>query len=62
MEFWRFDMALEHDLLALTWVGHSLEEGAPWQTVESTKGKLRLRHPHLGEWTISDPNLPACPP
>ena len=48
-----------HDLIALSWVGKPSDESQPWAVASSGKGQLTLRHPQLGEWTISEPDLPA---
>ena len=49
----------EHDLIALSWVGQPSDESQPWSVASSRQGQLTLRHPKLGEWTLSDPDLPA---
>ncbi len=52
-------LAGEHDLIALVWVGRSKSERAPWTIQSSAVGSLMLRHPALGEWKITHPELPA---
>jgi hypothetical protein len=52
----------EHDLLALTWAGAPSDEALPWTIVSSGHGRLALRHPVLGEWTVESPELPVCLP
>lgn len=54
-------LAGEHDLIALAWVGTPGEEAQPWSVAGSEKGRLQLRHPSLGNWEISHPDLPVCP-
>ncbi len=48
----------EQDLIALVWVGRLDEERAPWRIQSSSHGKLTLRHPLLGEWRVTYPDLP----
>jgi hypothetical protein len=48
----------EQDLMALVWTGLNAEERKPWKVVSSFKGKLKLCHPVLGEWQITDAELP----
>jgi hypothetical protein len=52
----------EHDLLALVWAGRTDKERAPWKIESSVEGKLALRHPTLGGWQITHPELPALSP
>jgi hypothetical protein len=54
-------IAGEHDLVALTWVGAPSEEAQPWSVVSGQDGEWILRHPTLGEWRITDPDLPPLP-
>ena len=48
----------ERHLLALTWVGLNQKEREPWKVISSADGKLKLRHPTLGEWEILHAELP----
>jgi hypothetical protein len=48
----------ERDLVALVWGGRPEEGPAPWEVVSSETGKLRLRHPTLGQWVIHEPEFP----
>ncbi len=52
-------IAGERDLVALVWVGGTKAERAPWAIQSSAAGSLTLRHPALGEWKITHPELPA---
>lgn len=47
-----------HELIALTFVGMPSDEGQPWEIVSSAKGHLTLRQPKLGNWIITEPELP----
>ena len=49
----------EQHLMALVWVGRMDEERAPWKVQSSSKGKLTLHHPALGEWHLTHAELPA---
>jgi hypothetical protein len=50
----------ERELLVLTWVGKTLEEGEPWSVLTSENGFLLLRHARLGEWAITESAVPEC--
>ena len=47
----------ERDLIALVWVGRVADDRAPWRVDSTTKGQTILRHPTLGHWQISHPEL-----
>ena len=49
----------ERDLAALVWGGRSDEDLVTWEVAASETGKLRLRHPALGEWLIQEPGFPV---
>jgi len=51
----------EQDLIALSWTGVPSEESRPWSVALTRKGQLTLRHPTLGDWTVSDLDLPELP-
>jgi len=49
----------EQNLMALVWVGKVDEERTPWKVQASSPGKLTLRHPSLGEWHLTQAELPS---
>jgi hypothetical protein len=48
----------EKDLVALTWCGSKPAEGVPWKITSTGPGQLTLRHPELGDWTVSQSGFP----
>jgi hypothetical protein len=48
----------EQHLLALVWVGLNQKERESWKVISSSEGKLKLRHPALGGWQITQAELP----
>jgi hypothetical protein len=52
----------EQHLIALVWVGRMDKERAPWIVQSSSKGKLSLHHPALGDWHLAHSELPKLSP